>query len=310
MGRIDDIMKSSGGAIRAAVGTGKSPNAAPPGMSAADARPMPARLQGVTKSKNVAEIAVDRIQRDEDQPREEFENVGLERLAESLRTRGQLMPIRVRWDEGRGAYVIVAGERRWRAAVMAGMTTLTCVVHEAPATPDELLEIQLIENAVREDLRPVEQARAFRKLMTSRGWSGSQLARELAIDHSTVSRAIALLDLPAPVQEKVDVGDLPARTALEIGRLEDDAEKVEMAERAAASGLTSVEVAATVKARRLGKAKAEPGGRREFKYPDGAKVGVTLPPGLAGPAAYLEMLQRAVKDVRAELKQAGPGQAA
>ena len=86
-------------------------------------------------------------------------------LAESLRTRGQLQPITVYWDEGRGLYVIVCGERRWRAAKLAGMTTMTATILGRAPEPGERLALQLIENLLRSDLRPVEQAKAYRQLM-------------------------------------------------------------------------------------------------------------------------------------------------
>ena len=86
-------------------------------------------------------IPIEKIQSDPDQPREEFESEALDRLAESLKVRGQLQPIRVRWDEGRGVYVIIIGERRWRAAVQAGLPTMSCVVHDGSVDPGELLAL-------------------------------------------------------------------------------------------------------------------------------------------------------------------------
>jgi ParB family chromosome partitioning protein len=156
---------------------------------------------------------VDRIAADPDQPREEFDPEALQRLADSLRAKGQLQPIRVRWDEGRGAYIIICGERRWRAATMAGLETLHCVIVEGTVEPVELLAIQLVENALREDLRPVEQARAYRTLMDQKGWSTRQLAAELAVTQPQVVRTLALLDLPAVVQEAVEQGTLAPGTA-------------------------------------------------------------------------------------------------
>jgi len=258
----------------------------------------------VTKVRDALLIPTDKIQRDDDQPREEFDEAALERLAESLRTRGQLQPIRVRWDEGRGAYLLVLGERRWRAATMAGIATMSCIVHDGPVESPELLALQLVENALREDLKPVEQAKAYRRLMDAHGWSGNQLARELSVDQAAVSRTLALLSLPATVQAQVEAGELAPRTAYEISKLPDPDAQVELADQAVASGITRDQVQATVKARKLGKAKAEPGAKREYKYPDGAKVTVTLPPGMAGTAAYLEMLRRAVKDTQAEARAA------
>ena len=205
--------------------------------------------------------------------------------------------------------MIIIGERRWRAAVQAGLPTMSCVVHDGSVDPGELLALQLVENALREDLNPVERAKAFRRLMEANGWSGNQLAKELAIPQSAVAQALALLKLPDEVQTRVEVGELAARTAYEISKLPDAFVQVELAKQATTGGATCDQVQAAVKARRIGKAAAAPAPRREFKYPDGAKVSVTLPPGASGTAAYLEMVQRAAKDLRAELKAAGPGQA-
>ena len=109
---------------------------------------------------------------------------------------------------------------------------------------------------------------------------------------------------------KVDAGELAVRAAAEISRLPDPDEQLALAVQAVAEGLTRDQVMDTVKARRLGKAKAEPPTKAEYKFDDGGKVTVTLPPGMAGDTAVAEMLQRALKKVRAALKQAGLGQAA
>ncbi|MBV8267363.1 MAG: ParB/RepB/Spo0J family partition protein, partial [Planctomycetaceae bacterium] len=174
MSKLDELMKHQEN-MDASLGVGYATGNTPPGMSLDHAQRVPARLQGVAKSKNAIEVPVDKIQPDPDQPREEFEAEALERLAESLKAKGQLQPIRVRWDEGRGVYVIIMGERRWRAAVMARLPVMTCVVHERALDPGEQLALQLVENALREDLRPVEQAKAYRKLMDMHNWSGNRL---------------------------------------------------------------------------------------------------------------------------------------
>src|SRR6185312_3212783 len=103
-----------------------------------------------------------------EQPRKDFEPQALADLAASLKDRGQLQPIRVRWDEGSGRWLIVAGERRWRAAQMAGMTAMLCVEAKGAQTPDDILEDQLVENCLRADLAPLEQARAFKALVDRR----------------------------------------------------------------------------------------------------------------------------------------------
>ncbi len=186
MGKFDELMKA-GANIDESMGVGvtSGPASAPLATSTA-----PARWQGVSKNKNAVEVPVDKIGPDPDQPREEFDPEALDRLAASLKARGQLQPIRVRWDEGKGVYVIICGERRWRAAMKAGMATMSAVVVEGEIPPAELLAMQLVENCLREDLKPVEQAKAFRTLMDRNGWSTRQLAAELAVAQTNIVRAL------------------------------------------------------------------------------------------------------------------------
>jgi ParB family chromosome partitioning protein len=294
MGKLEEMMRSVGGNIGESMGASRlNGTAAAPRVAHAG---MPARLQGVTKSKDVAEIAVEKIAPDPDrpQPREEFDEDALARLAESLKARGQLQPIRVRWDEGRRLYVILVGERRWRAARMAGLPTLSAVIVDRPMEPGELLAIQLVENCLREDLKPIEQARAFRALMDSNGWSARQLARELAIDNSGVIRALALLDLPESVQTQVEQGGLSPATAYEVAKLPDPAMQAEVAQAAVAEGLKRSEVAElvqAVKARRPAPAaRPEPA---TFDLGDG--IVVTVRWKKACPVGALQALRRAVK---------------
>jgi ParB family transcriptional regulator, chromosome partitioning protein len=270
MGKVEELMRTAGGNIDESMGAGDPPRITP-GTSAA-----PARWQGVAKAKDVALIPVARIDRDPGQPREEFDEEALRRLAESLARRGQLQPIRVRWDEGRGVYVILVGERRWRAARLAGLETLSCVVVEQAIEANELLALQLVENALREDLRPVEQAKAYRRLMDAHGWSSRQVAEELHVGQASVVRALALLELPASVQERVDGGELPASVAYEVSRLEDPEQQLALAEAVVEHGLRRSEVAEAVQAVR---AKRPAPSRRpdpvEVDLGEGIKVRVT-----------------------------------
>ncbi len=242
MGKMEDLMKAAGGNVDESMGAGDSPRIAPATSAA------PARWRGVVKAKDVALIPPGRIIRDEGQPREEFDEEALARLADSLEARGQLQPIRVRWDEGRGAYVVVVGERRWRAAQRAGLPSLTCVIVDRPMDPGELLAVQLVENALREDLKPVEQARAYRRLMEVNGWSSRQLAAELSVSQAAVVKALALLELPAQVREAVEQGALAPSIAYEVARLEGPAAQAAMARAATTEGLTRDEVVQAVRA--------------------------------------------------------------
>jgi ParB family chromosome partitioning protein len=221
----------------------------------------PARWQGVAKSKNAVDVPVDKILPDPDQPREDFDPEALERLADSLKARGQLQPIRVRWDEAQGKYVLICGERRWRAAKIAGMATMSCVVTEGPIDAGELLALQLVENCLREDLQPIEQARAFKVLMDKNGWSGNQTARALGVAQPTVVRALALLELPEPVQDQVERGALAPATAYEIGKAEDPKTQREIADRVVSEHLSRSETIAAVRAAAKGSpAKPDKGG--------------------------------------------------
>ncbi len=276
MGKLDDLRRLAGGNVDESMGVGRPARertGAAPGASA------PARWQGVSKSRNAAEIPIARIERDPAQPREEFDEESLARLAESLRTRGQLQPIRVRWDEGRGVYVILCGERRWRAAQQAGLATLSCIVVDGDLDEGELLSIQLVENCLREDLRPIEQARAFRTLMERNGWSISQVARELAIDHSSISRALALLDLPGPVQDLVEQGRLAPATGYEVSKLPDSTEQQALAERVVSENLSRSETIEAVRqssarsprpgAKGRGGSRSRKPSTRLFRFPNG-----------------------------------------
>jgi ParB family chromosome partitioning protein len=246
MSKLERLAAAAGGNVDESMALRGAP------ITAATSTP-PARWQGVVKSRDVAEVPVAKIVRDETQPREEFESEALERLAGSIRRRGVLQPIRARWDEGRGAYIVIAGERRWRAATMAGLETIPCVLAEGPIDSAELLAVQLVENALREDLRPVEAARAYRRLMDGHGWSARQVAQELHLDHSTIVKALALLELPPTVQEAVEHGGITASAAYEVSKLEGPELQVQVAQAVADQGLSRAEVSelvGAIKARR------------------------------------------------------------
>src|SRR4051812_9548953 len=241
MGKLDELLKSGGANIAESMGA----RAERAGQGEPKTSTAPARWQGVAKSKNAVEVPLDKIDRDPDQPREEFEPEALERLAESLKTRGELQPIQVRWDDTQDKYVLICGERRWRAARLAGLATMSCVVSEGPIDAGELLALQLIENCLREDLRPIEQAKAFKSLMDRNGWSGNQAAKMLGIAQPTVVRALALLDLPDSVQDQVEQGILAPATAYEIGKVDDPEHQREIADRVVTEQLSRAD---TIKA--------------------------------------------------------------
>lgn len=169
---------------------------------------------GTSVLANARIIAVDRIVADPAQPRREFDAEELNNLAGSLKSHGQTDPVKVRWDASQDRYVIRDGERRWRAAKIAGMTTITAIIDNRDMTADRVLEMQVIENALRSDLTPLEAGEAYKTLMQTWGCSQQGLAARLHISQSRVSRALAALALPAEVKQDVDAGKAGAIAAV------------------------------------------------------------------------------------------------
>ncbi len=171
-------------------------------------------LLGRTRLQNAAKIDVDRIEVDP-QHRETFDETSLQELARSIEQHGQLQPIRVRWDEARQKYVIIAGERRYRAVCLAELSSIDCVIAEGELTEGDILREQIIENALREDLKPTEQATAFKALMDSEGWDGKTLAAQIHVSPMTVSRSLKLLQLSAKELQAVDAGKVAPTVAIQ-----------------------------------------------------------------------------------------------
>lgn len=246
-------------------------------------------------------ISVAEVIPDPAQPRTEFDEEAITRLAESIRDKGQLHPIHVRWSEEAQKWVIISGERRWRACQQAGLATVDCYFHEQPLAGPRILELQLIENLLREDLRPIEEARAFQTLIEQHGWSGKQLAAALQLPASKVSRSLALLTLPADLQSQVDDGTLPARTAYELSKVGDDSARREMARQSSAGALTAAQAASKVRRQRRSTTKRPRGVRQVFVADDGWTVTVmnAAIDRCAGTYHHVEQaLQVALEEVR------------
>jgi len=231
---------------------------------------------GRRKLDGASEIRLDRIVRDPDQPRTEFDPKDLRQLAESIRARGVMTPIRVRWDDAADRYVVVLGERRFRASGLAGLETIPAVVTTAPISPEDLLEDQLVENALRSDLKPIEQAHAYRRLIESRGYTQRQLAERIHVSQPSIARALALLGLDAAIQEQVNDGRIAPDVGYQIARVEDPAERASLAREAEAGNLRRDDLRERSAAPRKGRGgKAGPPKPRTFRL-SGAKVTVEL----------------------------------
>ncbi len=159
------------------------------------------------------EIAIDSVEPSSMQPRTRFDEARLEDLAKSIRANGVVQPLLVRRKGG--SYELIAGERRWRAAQLAGLTHVPVVVRNVP--DDKVLELALIENIQREDLNPIEEAQAYKKLIDSIGLTQETLAERVGRDRSYITNYLRLLRLPEDIRRLIEEGKLStghARTLL------------------------------------------------------------------------------------------------
>ncbi|HKM56385.1 MAG TPA: ParB/RepB/Spo0J family partition protein [Isosphaeraceae bacterium] len=294
MGKLDELRRGAGSNAAESMGTRDrrdQPHGAAP-MGRTDKT----RYQGLERLRGANEIPIDRLTRDPSQPREIFDEAALQELVESIESLGVLQPIRVRWDEELAMYVIASGERRFRAAKMARLKSVPCVIQEGELTESQRLIEQLAENIIRADLQPVEQAKAFRRLMDLNGWSARQLARELHIADANIVRALALLDLPKSIQERVEAGQLAPSVAYEVSRLDSPEEQATLAERIVTEKLTRDQTVAAVQAKKPSRTAKRI--RQEFRRDDGTLVTISGPAAAAGRDAIVVALKWALKQTR------------
>jgi ParB family chromosome partitioning protein len=262
-----------------------------------------AKYRGSSRLRDALAVELDRIVPDPDQPRKEFDPGPLQDLAASLKARGQLQPVRARYDPASDRWVIIAGERRYRAAALAGLPSLVVIEAKGDPTPEDILEDQLVENCLREDLKPIEQARAFRALIDRRGWSYRQLSEHLHVAPASVARALALLELPEDLQGKVEAGELAPSVAYQVSRIDDPAAQREVADRVVSEGLSRAEAVEEVRRSTVkqagsskggkGKAKAGPPKPWKFRASSGVKVTLEYPRG-RGEADAVDALAEAL----------------
>jgi ParB family chromosome partitioning protein len=184
------------------------------------------------------EVAVDLIRPNPAQPRKHFDEAALKALAESLEERGVLQPVLVRPRPG-GSYELVAGERRWRAARLAGLDTMPALVQ--PRDDSASVEVALIENMAREDLNPVEEARAVAALVEELGLTREEVGRRVGRSRVAISNLLRLLDLPDEALALVEDGRLSEGHGRALLLAGDHADRRRLA-RAAVDGGWSVRV--------------------------------------------------------------------
>jgi ParB family chromosome partitioning protein len=157
-----------------------------------------------SESDSLVEVALDAIEPNPFQPRKTIDSNGLKELEASIRASGVIQPIVVRRSPT--GYQLIAGERRWRAAQLAGLAKIPAVVREVSDAGS--LELALVENILREDLNPLEQAEAYQRLILEFGWTQEELAQRVGRDRSSIANSLRLLKLPAQIQEDLRRGAL------------------------------------------------------------------------------------------------------
>jgi ParB family chromosome partitioning protein len=172
------------------------------------------------------ELPIDSISPNPQQPRKDFDDRALHDLAASLKQSGVLQPVVVR-RVGEG-YQLVVGERRWRAAKLAGITRIPAVIREA--SDAQSLELALVENLLREDLNPMEEAEAYQRLLAEFAWTQEELAQRVARDRSSIANCLRLLKLPDVIQADLRGGRLTMGHARALLSLDSPAEQLRLRE--------------------------------------------------------------------------------
>jgi ParB family transcriptional regulator, chromosome partitioning protein len=209
---------------------------------------------------SLVELDVDQVRPNPRQPRTRFDDDAINALAESIKSEGVVQPIIVR-DAG-GGYQIVAGERRWRASQRAGLTTIPAIVR--PLDEREAMIMALAENVAREDLNPVEQARAYAALSDELDLSQTEIARRVGKSRPAVANTMRLLELPDAALELIESGDLSEGHGRALLLTGDQDGRLTLARLAVKRGLSVRDTEAAAK--RLGKPK--PGARPKTTWVD------------------------------------------
>lgn len=193
----------------------------------------------------VSTLRISEIEPNKNQPRKSFNNETLKQLADSITEHGVLQPLIVR-SIAAGNYMIIAGERRWRAAKMAGLSEIPVIIRD-DLTDEQAMQIAMIENLQRENLNPIEEALGYKELIDKFGMTQDKLAQVLGKARSSVANSLGLLALPNGVQELLRNGSLSAGHCKALKKVKDAALMTELAHKAAEGELSVRQVEAIAK---------------------------------------------------------------
>ena len=196
------------------------------------------KIVSTTPKEEIIDINIQELRSNPYQPRKVFEPEALQELADSIKEHGVFQPIIVK--SSIKGYEIVAGERRVKASLLAGLETIPAIVRDF--NDQEMMEIALLENLQREDLNPIEEAMAYQSLMEARGLNHEQLAKRIGKSRSYVTNMVGLINLPDPVKELVIARKIPTTHARALSKIKDPEKVVSLANRIINEGLTSAAV--------------------------------------------------------------------
>lgn len=167
-----------------------------------------------------------------------YDDEALIALGEDIKARGQLQPIRVYWSTQAGKWLIVFGERRWRAIQAVGITRVYASFMDREPTTAEVLAARLVDDLHRVEKMPIEQARSFEAIMNLNDWSIRDLADHLHVSPGTITKSVALLSLPEPAQGFIESGAILPSVAYQISRVDDEEKQTQLIDLAIAGNLS------------------------------------------------------------------------
>ncbi|MEW6542697.1 MAG: ParB/RepB/Spo0J family partition protein [Nitrospirota bacterium] len=265
---------------------------------------LPTVVRPAAPDRDVQQVSVEQIHPNRYQPRTDFSETELAQLADSIKQNGLLQPVLVR-RKGDGQFELIAGERRWRAAKLAGLQQISAIVRNT--SDEQALVLALLENLQREDLNPMEAARAYHRMVAEFGFTQDALAQRIGKDRSSVANIVRLVNLPNEIQQLVESGHLSSGHAKVLLGLPKGEAQINLARQIVKDQL-SVRQAEHLAESRVKGRKARRSAPRQKAYPDleerlqrrlGTKVSIVK--GRSGGKIVLDYFSTAELDRLVEL---------
>lgn len=192
----------------------------------------------VFKVGSIYDIPLEQIMQDPDQPRKHFDEKSIKELSESIESKGLLQPVLVRQEKaGSNQFILVAGERRFRAVKLLGRDSIHAII-----TSDRAAEIALIENLQREDLNPFEEAEAYQRIMDEYGYTQQKLSKVIGKARSTIAHVLTINKIPGDLKEQCFEMGISKRTLIEVANQDSREEMAQVVDRIKNGAITSVDI--------------------------------------------------------------------